>query len=253
MTWHSYHVLLTILCCYRYTCTHVYVVTVCCVHRKSFKRWVSQQEMFRSICHKDWRLRQKKLGNQELLTTVKDGNTNLAEDPKDLYYYEDEDKDGYFKVDIFGFQSVYRFVFLICSIAAIPLQGYPYCICLFYVFLKVDVVQYILTALSRSCEYYNGKLQLLYCPLSLGKQLVFVGMIAAGILLVFGVVAFIFLHDHFNKTNNNPLFCNTLWQCFVSVSREGLLDTLGPVSVAQYYITVSIIHLNYNYIDLTYY
>ncbi len=66
----------------------------------------------------------------------------------------------------------------------------------------------------------------------------FVGMIAAGVLLVFGVVAFIFLHDHFNETDDNPLFCNTLWQCFVSVSREGLLDTLGPVSVTQCYIIV---------------
>ena len=56
-------------------------------------------------------------------------------------------------------------------------------------------------------------------------------MIAAGVLLVFGVVAFVFLQDHFNETDDNPLFCNTLWECFVSVSREGLLDTLGPVSV----------------------
>ncbi len=134
-------------------------VTGPCVHRKSFKRWFSQQEMFRSLCPKDWRLRQKRRDIQELFTTDVDGNTSLGEDPEDLYYYEDEDEEGYFKVDIFGFQPVYRFVFLICSIAAIPLRGYPYCICLFYVFLKVDVVQYILTALSRSREYCCGTLQ----------------------------------------------------------------------------------------------
>ena len=72
---------------------------------------------------------------------------------EDSYYYEDEKEDGYFEVPIFGVQSMYRFVFLMCSIAAIPLQGYPYCICLFYVFVNVDVVQYIFTALYGSCEW----------------------------------------------------------------------------------------------------
>ena len=71
---------------------------------------------------------------------------------EDLYYYEDEDDDGYFKVDFFGFQSMYRLIFLFCSIIAIPFRGYPYCICLFYVFLKVDVVQHIIEALTRSRE-----------------------------------------------------------------------------------------------------
>ncbi len=66
--------------------------------------------------------------------------------------------------------------------------------------------------------------------LFLGKLLVFIGMMTAGILLVFSVVAFVFIQDHFNETDDNPLFCNSLWQCFISVSREGLLNTLGQVS-----------------------
>lgn len=63
---------------------------------------------------------------------------------------DDDDCDGYFKIDFFGFQSLYCLIFLLSSIAAIPLRGYPYCICLFYVFLKVDVVQYMLEALTRA-------------------------------------------------------------------------------------------------------
>ena len=110
--------------------------------RKSFTRWVSQQECFRSRCPNDWGLKQKKR---------KKGDDNV----EDYYYDEDEDGyHGYFKVDIFGFQSIYRFFFLICSIAAIPLRGYTYPFCLFYVFLKVDVVQYILTALHRSGKFF---------------------------------------------------------------------------------------------------
>lgn len=80
----------------------------------------------------------------------------IIEDPnyEDPYYYEDDDEnDGYFKIDLFGFQSLYRLIFLACSIAAIFLRGYTYCICLFYVFLKVDVVQYILTALTRARKF----------------------------------------------------------------------------------------------------
>ena len=58
----------------------------------------------------------------------------------------------------------------------------------------------------------------------------FVGFISAGVLLVFAVVAFIFLHDYFEASGDPALFCDNLWQCFMSVTREGLLDTLGPVS-----------------------
>ena len=120
---------------------------------KMFKRWVTQQEIFKDRCPKDWRLKQKRRDVKIPVIGSDDDDTD-DEDFEDLYYYEDDDDDdGYFTVDVFGFQSTYRFLFLICSIAAIPLRGYPYCICLFYVFLKVDVVQYILTALSRSRKY----------------------------------------------------------------------------------------------------
>ena len=82
-------------------------------------------------------------------------------------------------------------------------------------------------AVSGSGRYCNGLVLFSYF---LGKLLVFIGLITAGIFLVFSVVAFLFIQDHFNETDDNPLFCNSLWQCFISVSREGLLDTLGQVS-----------------------
>ena len=48
-------------------------------------------------------------------------------------------------------------------------------------------------------------------------------------ILIFAVIAFAFLHDYMDDNEN--LFCSTLFECFVTVSREGLLDTLGPVSI----------------------
>ena len=176
---------------------------------------MSQQEVFKNSCPKDWRLKQKK----RELKNEKDKCKVVG-----IYYYEDEDDEGYFKVDLFGFQSIYRLTFLFCSIIAISFRGYPYCICLFYVFLKVDVVQHIIKALTRSrelitkplcfCLFYKAFLFLF--P---GKQLFFVGLISASVLLVFAIVGFIFIHDYFEASS--PLFCNTLWECFISISREG--------------------------------
>ncbi len=65
-------------------------------------------------------------------------------------------------------------------------------------------------------------------------QLIVVGLLALAVLLIYAVISFAILHNFFDPENDN-LFCETLWQCFVTVTREGLLDTLGAVSRSQYY------------------
>ena len=47
------------------------------------------------------------------------------------------------------------------------------------------------------------------------------------IVYIYAVISFVFLHEFFNV--NDGLFCRTLWECVVTVTREGLLDTLGAV------------------------
>lgn len=37
------------------------------------------------------------------------------------------------------------------------------------------------------------------------------------------------MHNFFNR--ETPLFCYTMWECYVTVIREGLLDTFGAVSL----------------------
>ena len=51
------------------------------------------------------------------------------------------------------------------------------------------------------------------------------------VLFIYAVVSFAFLHESFQAKNNNEgdLFCSTLYECFASTIRFGLLDNLGKV------------------------
>ena len=58
-------------------------------------------------------------------------------------------------------------------------------------------------------------------------------MAALGIvvLYIYAVVSFAFLHESFEQPDNNDatLFCSTLYECFASTIRYGLIDNLGLV------------------------
>ena len=70
-----------------------------------------------------------------------------------------------------------------------------------------------------------------YYLLRIGKQLISVGLLGLAILLIYAVLSFAFLHNFFNPYDMDyNLFCNTLIQCYVTIIREGLLNTLGAVS-----------------------
>ena len=51
------------------------------------------------------------------------------------------------------------------------------------------------------------------------------------ILFIYAVVSFAFLSEAFRAQNNSDgdLFCDTLYECFVSTIRYGLLENLGLV------------------------
>ena len=57
---------------------------------------------------------------------------------------------SYFKVNLLGLRSLYIFLFLFSSVAGILFKGYFYTICLFYMFMNVDVVEFVAVALHRS-------------------------------------------------------------------------------------------------------
>ena len=70
-----------------------------------------------------------------------------------------------------------------------------------------------------------------YYLLCIGTQLMSVGLLGLAVFLIYAVLSFAFLHDFFNPYDMDyNLFCNTLIQCYVTLMREGLLNTIGIVS-----------------------
>ena len=50
------------------------------------------------------------------------------------------------------------------------------------------------------------------------------------VLYIYSVVSFAFLHESFLAENDDGvLFCDTLFQCLISVLKYGLIDNLGLV------------------------
>ncbi len=56
------------------------------------------------------------------------------------------------------------------------------------------------------------------------------------VLYVYAVVSFAFLHESFLFPDNDDgtLFCDDLFECFVSTIRYGLIDNLGLVSLRSF-------------------
>ena len=59
------------------------------------------------------------------------------------------------------------------------------------------------------------------------------------VLYIYAVVSFAFLHEAFEAPDNEnaDLFCHTLYECFASTIRYGLIDSIGDVNS----------HNNYDY------
>ncbi|XP_019854531.1 PREDICTED: inositol 1,4,5-trisphosphate receptor type 3-like isoform X2 [Amphimedon queenslandica] len=114
----------------------------------------------------------------------------------------------YFQIFLFSFHPIYRILFVLFSIAGLATHGYFYCGCLIYLFLRNDVMLYIVRALKRSAF-----------------QLITVFLLCVVIIYIYAVFSFALLQNYFSNTKDE--FCNTLFECFVTVSRLGLLTTLG--------------------------
>ena len=81
-------------------------------------------------------------------------------------------------------------------------------------------------------------------------QLIYVAIIGEVLILMFSVIAFAFLHEYFETQNN--LFCSTLWECFVTVTYEGWLSTIGAVSINAFPLSFCIrYHVRINVIGCT--
>ncbi|XP_019860384.1 PREDICTED: inositol 1,4,5-trisphosphate receptor-like isoform X2 [Amphimedon queenslandica] len=120
----------------------------------------------------------------------------------------------FYKIPFFSFQPLYRIFFTICSFVAWipypPLSGlrYLYCLCILYPFLKFDVMSFISRAIKKSI-----------------KRLASVFLLCFIFIYIYAVISFAFLNNYFSEDRDQ--FCGSLLQCFFTVSRLGLLSTLG--------------------------
>ena len=64
----------------------------------------------------------------------------------------------------------------------------------------------------------------------LGISLLWVAALGLVVLYIYAVVSFAFLHESFEAPDSEvPLFCSTLYECFATTIRYGLIDHLGLV------------------------
>ena len=78
--------------------------------------------------------------------------------------------------------------------------------------------------------------------LILGKSLLWVAILGLVVLYIYAVVSFVFLHESFLAPDNNDatLFCSTLYECFASTIRYGLIENLGLVCTIMIAIIIQL-------------
>ena len=134
-----------------------------------------------------------------------------------------------FDIYFFSIYPIYCIFFTICSFLGL-ISGYFYCFCLPYIFIKIDVIQHVVKAVAGKGKLlFHKTVKLLDFVLYFSaKQLIFVGLLLLALLLIYAMFSFALMYNFFNP--ETPLFCNTMWECYVTVIREGLLNTFGAVS-----------------------
>ena len=79
-----------------------------------------------------------------------------------------------------------------------------------------------------ACYHNNNYIFLFHA----GKSLLWIAALGLAILFIYAIVSFVFLRDSVHNINNegSSMFCENLGQCFVTVLRVGLIESLGSVS-----------------------
>ena len=129
-----------------------------------------------------------------------------------------------FEVPFLSFGLLYRIVFVLSSIGSLATFGYLYCLCLPYVFINFDVSHYIATALKKRCKNHQLDSNLLVY-FNLDRQLFLMGFVILSVLFIYAVLSFAIMSSFFNPDEDH--YCSTLWHCYITVIRVGLLDGLG--------------------------
>ena len=101
---------------------------------------------------------------------------------------------------------------------------------------------------SSFLDHYSREIQTIeFFSGYTGKSLLYVAFLGMVVLFIYSVLSFAFLWDRYYMTDDAVLYCDTLFQCYVSIIRYGLIDNLGLVSQMQapYYNDLNAVSVYY--------
>ena len=117
-----------------------------------------------------------------------------------------------------------------------------------YRLIIVLLVLRVLTSCIHFSHPYKHFSYHLLSPFLAAPQLLTVAGMGTLILFAYSVLGFVFYSSVFDPQMG--LYCNNLFQCFVSIARIGLLDTLGEVNFHSINFIVSITSLQFQQLEL---
>uniref|UniRef100_A0A1X7UGL6 Ion transport domain-containing protein n=1 Tax=Amphimedon queenslandica TaxID=400682 RepID=A0A1X7UGL6_AMPQE len=115
-----------------------------------------------------------------------------------------------YEFNLLSFGTLYCLIFVLCSIlAASSISfGYLYCICIPYTFMRLPQLQNV----KRTLEIKKS-------------QLFSLTLVLFALLWIYAIISFTFLYSFFNVNQN--LFCDSLFECYITVLRVGLFSSFG--------------------------
>ena len=152
-------------------------------------------------------------------------------DNKKLNWINKPPKSQYFDINFWGVYTIYRLFFLACSILGLLFSGYFYCFCLPYIFIKSELLNHVVKAVQGKSKQFINKLLVNKSFFTLVVQLVLVILLIMSIILIYAAISFAFISNFFNPEPGDNLFCQSLFECYITIIRVGLLNGFGAVSL----------------------
>jgi len=112
------------------------------------------------------------------------------------------------RYSLFSAGSFYHVLLLVMSVLGLLFYGYAFCIHLLHIVMGNDILRRVIQAVTRQV-----------------KSLAYVGALLMIIIYIYSVISFAVMRNYFDPSEG--AYCNTMFQCFVSSTRLGLLSGGG--------------------------
>ena len=122
----------------------------------------------------------------------------------------------YLQINFFGPKVIFIWIIFISSVLSLPFRGYFYPISLLFILDRSDILRRVLLAVTKN-----------------GRSLIFVAIFGFIVIYIFSVIGFALFYQQAQSTvepgSPNYVFCRTLYECFISIGRWGLVETVAVI------------------------